>query len=314
MDSHGCRPAPDVSIVIPAYRAAGFIHRAIDSALEQHGVLVEVLVVDDACPLGTADAVEDRYGSSDQVSVIRFSENRGPAAARNAGFAAARGTWVAVLDADDAFEPGRLAHLVPLGRDRAADVVADNVRLVDPVRGTVGPPRITSVTAPTEITLHALVAAARPGTGELDYGLLKPMFRRAFLDAGTARYPEDVRHGEDFLFYVDLLHAGARFLLVPEPGYLWTVRSSGQSQTKVDYLAQVADARRLQQLDWVRADPSLVSLLDDRARGLLRLQDTWNYTQALKGSRYLGAVAACIRHPHLMRRALRAVASRLGAH
>lgn len=304
------RPA-DVSVVIPAYRAAAFIERAIDSALDQPGVVVGVVVVDDACPLDTASAVEERYGDSDQVTVIRLAENRGPAAARNAGFAAARGTWVAVLDADDAFEPGRLARLVQQGGD--ADVVADNVRLYDTVQGTISDARITSVTSPTDVSLHALAAAARPGTGELDYGLLKPMFRREFLALSGVQYPEDVRHGEDFLFYVALLHAGARFLLLPEVGYLWTTRSSGQSQTKVDYLAQVADVRKLQEQDWVRADPALVSLLEDRARALLRLQNFWTYRRALQESRYLGAAAACVRHPHVMRRALRSVASRVGS-
>ncbi len=43
----------DVSFVIPAYLAVDFINRAIDSALAQSGVQLEIIVVDDACPMGT---------------------------------------------------------------------------------------------------------------------------------------------------------------------------------------------------------------------------------------------------------------------
>lgn len=291
----------DVSVVVPAYRAAEFVGRAIDSALGQTGVSVEVVVVDDACPEGTGDAVERQYADRNEVRVLRQPHNQGPSAARNAGIDAARGTWVAVLDADDAYEPGRLAHLVRSGVQHDADVVADNVRFLDVATGERSEPRLRSVTGPTLLDVHALAAGGRPGTGELDLGLLKPCYRRDFLDRSALRYPEDVRHGEDFLYYVALVQAGARFLVLPEAGYLWTLRSSGHSRTHVDYLSQVTDTRRLQRSESVREDERLVALLDERAAALVRLHQAQTYAEALREGRYARALATCLRHPHLVR-------------
>ncbi|QIG48814.1 glycosyltransferase family 2 protein [Nordella sp. HKS 07] len=86
----------DISVVLPAFRSSGFIDRAINSAPELSGVYLEVVVVEDACPLHTADAVEARYGTRDDLRLIRLPVNQAPGGARNAGFQAARGEWIAV--------------------------------------------------------------------------------------------------------------------------------------------------------------------------------------------------------------------------
>ncbi len=56
-----------------------------------------------------------------------MDRNGGPAAARNAGLAVARGEWIAVLDADDMYTPSRLKRLIELAETNRADVVADNL-------------------------------------------------------------------------------------------------------------------------------------------------------------------------------------------
>lgn len=301
----------DVSVVIPAFNAAPFIDRAIDSALAQTEVRIEVLVVDDACPLGTADAVEARYGRRDEVNVIRLAENGGPSGARNAGFRAARGEWIAVLDADDMFDPGRLARLVDVGRRDRADVVADNVRLFNPARGTLSDGKIRSITQPERIDLHAFVAGARPGTGELDFGLLKPIFRRSFVNSMPHLYPPEIRHGEDFLFYFELLRKGAAFIILPQPGYQWTVRSSGNSQTHADYASMIRDAEKLQALPGVRDDHRLVQLLAERCAALADFERTHRYRQALRQGRYAAALSQGLRHPRLLMRSVQGISRRL---
>ena len=93
------RPAdhPLVSAIIPAYNAATFIGRSIESALAQTHHLLEIIVVDDGSRDDTA-AVAATY----PVTVIR-QENGGPASARNTGAKAASGEWLAFLDHDDSW-------------------------------------------------------------------------------------------------------------------------------------------------------------------------------------------------------------------
>jgi len=95
-----------VSVVIPTYNRAAFLRRAIDSVLDQEGVAVECIVVDDGSSDDTPALVA---GYGDRVRLVR-QPNRGPAAARNAGIQVASHEWIAFLDSDDWFAPGKLAR------------------------------------------------------------------------------------------------------------------------------------------------------------------------------------------------------------
>lgn len=93
-----------VSVVIPAYNVGAHISEAIDSVLAQDYSEMELVVVDDGSKDDTADVVETRYP---QVTLIRKA-NGGAATARNAGIRAAQGEFIAFLDADDIWLPGKL--------------------------------------------------------------------------------------------------------------------------------------------------------------------------------------------------------------
>ena len=99
-----------VSLVIATFNHARSLDAALDSALAQTLGDLEVIVVDDGSTDDTA-TVLSRYAH--RVRVIRQT-NRGLAAARNAGLAAARGTYVSFLDADDLVMPTKLAEQVAL--------------------------------------------------------------------------------------------------------------------------------------------------------------------------------------------------------
>ncbi|HEY0977966.1 MAG TPA: glycosyltransferase [Flavobacteriales bacterium] len=96
----------NVSVIIPTYRRPGDVEAAVKSALIQSEVL-EVLVCDD----GSGDATEARIRSIDdaRVSWIPGPHAGRPAVPRNRGLAAAKGEWIAFLDDDDSWMPGKLA-------------------------------------------------------------------------------------------------------------------------------------------------------------------------------------------------------------
>src|SRR5260370_20951877 len=109
-----------VSVIIPVFNAADTIAAAIESALAQEfaGEL-EVIVVNDGSTDATSSVLDAYRG---RVTVLD-RVNGGPAAARNAGVRAARGEYVAFLDADDIWMPGKLEKtLAALDSDSAAMV------------------------------------------------------------------------------------------------------------------------------------------------------------------------------------------------
>lgn len=96
--------SPRFSVVIPAYNAAATIARTLNSVLAQTCPAHEIIVVDDGSSDNTAEVVAV-YG--DLVTYL-WQKNAGPSSARNRGVEAASGDWIAFLDADDWYYPGRL--------------------------------------------------------------------------------------------------------------------------------------------------------------------------------------------------------------
>lgn len=96
---------PTVSIVIPAYNAEDYIREAVDSALAQTHRDREIIVVDDS---STDDTPLILKGYGDRIRVHRQG-NTGVSGARNTGARLATGDWIAFLDADDVWQPTKLA-------------------------------------------------------------------------------------------------------------------------------------------------------------------------------------------------------------
>lgn len=97
------------SVVVPAYRAQGYLRESLDSLLAQGFTDWEALVVDDASPDGGAAIAAEYAGQDPRVRPLALPDHTGAGAARNAGIAAATGDYLLFLDADDLLLPGALA-------------------------------------------------------------------------------------------------------------------------------------------------------------------------------------------------------------
>lgn len=95
---------PLISVIIPTYNRAKWLPRAIDSVLAQDDAAHELLVIDDGSTDDTA-ALMARYRQ------VRYYQHphKGVSAARNHGIRAAKGSWLAFLDSDDAWAPNKLS-------------------------------------------------------------------------------------------------------------------------------------------------------------------------------------------------------------
>lgn len=102
----GCEMiAARISVIVPCYNAARYVGAALRSVLAQEGERLELIVVDDGSSDGSADLVVQGFPG---VTLLRQT-NQGAAAARNLGVRHASGEWIAFLDADDLWLPGKIA-------------------------------------------------------------------------------------------------------------------------------------------------------------------------------------------------------------
>ena len=121
---------PLVSVVMPAYRCADTIGAAIESALNQQ-VPLEVIVVDDCSGENLEEILKD-YLPDSRVRLLKNPHNLGAARSRNRGVEAARGAYVAFLDADDIWAPEKLPKQLELLEQTGLVLCATGRELMTP--------------------------------------------------------------------------------------------------------------------------------------------------------------------------------------
>lgn len=99
---------PAVTVALPVYNGARFVHRAISSVVAQQGWDVNIVAVDDGSTDDSADVLAALAAHDARIEVITFDRNRGVAAARNAAMAHRDDPLVAMIDQDDTGYPGGL--------------------------------------------------------------------------------------------------------------------------------------------------------------------------------------------------------------
>ena len=302
---------PEVSFLVALHAGDDTVGNAIASALAQHDVTSEVIVVDDCSPGGTAPAAcELASRHPDRVRVVCRERNGGPAAARNDAIAIARGHWVAVLDSDDTIAPGRTRAMLALAGD--ADAMIDNpVVLRDGAAVSMFPD--TAWEALGQIDLATF--ARRNGLFERGFtlGYAKPMIRRSVLRRHGIRYDEALRIGEDYQLLADLLAVGARLRAVPVSGYRYHVREGSISRVlSLDHVhaLRAADARH--RALWPDQTASVANAIEARAASLRRAEAFLGIVDALKEGRWRDAVGLSMRCPEATRLLAIPVAARLG--
>jgi succinoglycan biosynthesis protein ExoO len=281
---------PAVTVLIAAYQAEPFLGGAVASALNQTFRDLEVLVVDDGSRDRTVEVARTAAGGDPRLSVLRLTRNGGVSAARNAGLRAARGRWIAPLDADDAFAEQRLAQLVGEADRLGADLLADDVVAV-----RNGVPTLGGFAAPLcgrRPTAAQFVALDVLGSDTMSIGYMKPLMRRAFLEHRGLEYPEDIYAGEDFHLYVRCLLHGAQLRFVGGGYYRANVRDESLSRGDPERV-YAAFARSIEALRSEAAelgDRDAVRALDRRSTDIVAYRAYSRFSDAMHAGRVIEAL------------------------
>lgn len=243
-----------VSVVIPVYNAGTFINEAVDSALSQD-VEMEIVLVDDAstdesveiviqhlreCYAGCEnDATSVEHGAgigsceevfavqgiwagtcrNTFVRIYRNKENRGVAETRNTGVKLAQGEYIALLDADDKWMPGKLAHQMKMLQDTGACLCNTARLLIREDGSSTG----HVIHTPERISLSMLKKTNYINCSSV-------LVRRDVL----LRYP--MCHGEDahedYLAWLMLLQEYDCVVGIDEPYLLYRLSEQGKSRNK----------------------------------------------------------------------------------
>jgi succinoglycan biosynthesis protein ExoO len=307
-----------LSVIVAAYNAQETIERALRSALDQTRPVAEIIVVDDVSTDQTRSIVRSMAASDPRIILIESPANQGPSAARNLGLRAAKGDWIGVLDADDAWSLDRVQVIMDAIARFEVDVVTDNQLLYDAGVGEVTrvgfpPARGTRWIKPIDVFEQDIQMGA-----EFSFGILKPVIRRTFLESHGLSYDGSIRYGEDLLFLADMLLSRARVLLIPEPLYIYTTLVGGRSGKasphsksvpRFDLFAEAVEARRLKYREVITAD---IDRAMKRLSRRFRLVHESNLARAERRTRGLFAYALYVgRRPSVLAEVLRSRATYL---
>jgi glycosyltransferase involved in cell wall biosynthesis len=220
--------APLVSVIVPLYNCQRFVREALDSVLRQDVADMEIVAVDDGSSDDTLRAVE-RMGAP--VRVLR-QRNLGPAAARNRAVRESRGRYLAFIDGDDVWLPGKLgAQLDCAESDGACPIVFTQFAYWRP--DPAGHYRRAE-----EVARDAHSALASDAWSGWLYPqillrtpihIITALIRRDVYEA-VGGFDETLRGGSDYDFWIK---AGARFPAQRMPGCFALYRLHGGGVTSV---------------------------------------------------------------------------------
>jgi glycosyltransferase involved in cell wall biosynthesis len=205
---------PRVSVVIRCYRQATYLPEAVAAVVAQGFVDWEIVIVNDGSPDDTSAAARQLAARHpDRRIRLVEQENLGPPRALNSGVAAAAGSLILVLDADDAIHPVFLERAVAaLDADRGADIVLTDVVLfgAEAKVWKMGP-----------FTLEALVQRNRLCCTSL-------YRRRLWEEAGG--YAVNMELGyEDWDFWIGCAERGARAIHLRQPLFFYRMHAAAET-------------------------------------------------------------------------------------
>ena len=187
---------PLVSIITPFYNAARWIPETMASVRAQTLTDWEQILVDDSSTDDSATIVEAMACQDPRFRLLRAPYNGGPVAARNMALDAARGRFIAFLDADDLWLPQKLARSIEWMTERGYDFIYHDYRHISHDGSRVG----KVVCGPDTLTMRAL--HTHRGTG-----CLTVVIDRDAIPA--LRFPLIAPyHAEDFALWAQLLNEG----------------------------------------------------------------------------------------------------------
>ena len=119
-----------VSIVVPVYNVEQYIHRAINSLLNQTYPFLEIILVDDGSP-DNCPQICDEYARKDNRITVIHKKNGGLSDARNVGLNIAKGEYITFLDSDDYLCSNAIEIFLKAIREQNVDVVCSGLNIID---------------------------------------------------------------------------------------------------------------------------------------------------------------------------------------
>ena len=211
----------DVSVIIPVYNTEKYLSACIDSVLQQTDVSLEIILVDDGSKDSSGNICDNYAEKYDNIKVIHIP-NSGPATAKNIGLKQAQGNYIALTDSDDKMEPLMLCKMVSAGYEYDVDIICCNYKQVDE-QGHVSHLNSTNL---QYVLNHEDGLIHFFSKNKIYSQCWTKLYKRQMLVDNNIENDPGLRTDEDFIFNIRAFIKARTTVIVDEPLYEYTHRSS----------------------------------------------------------------------------------------
>lgn len=208
-----------ISIIMAAYNAEKTIEQAVTSVLNQTYPNFELLVVNDCSKDRTVELVKSIVAKDGRVRLISNVKNCGVSYTRKHGLEEAKGSWIAILDSDDAWAPEKLEKQIDLQKKVNADLLFTGSAFMDSDGRSID----WYLHAPSEVTYRQL----------LKQNILSNSSALVRKELYTEHYAIGDGMHEDFAIWLSILKEGRKAYGVDEPLLTYRIAKSSKSGNKV---------------------------------------------------------------------------------
>lgn len=210
---------PIISVIIPVYKVESYLHRCIDSILNQEYKNLEVILVNDGSPDNCGN-ICDEYAQQDNRIKVIHKENGGLSDARNTGLEIASGEYVAFIDSDDVIHPQMYTRLYNLIQKTGAEVAqCEYVRFDKELNLQTINESQTELVYTNIQALEALIE-----NNKLVPPVWNKLYKRELFS--NIRFPKGKIHEDEYTTY-KLFYAANKIAYIDLPMYYYFINNSG---------------------------------------------------------------------------------------
>ena len=230
-----------VSVIIPSYNTAEYIHRAIESSQRQTHSNIEIIIIDDGSKDDTLKIAKGYAEKDSRIKVIH-QDNAGVSSARNHGMREANGEYYVFLDSDDWLEDDAVEVLLDAQTEHPDKLIAANYYrgMIDDVKRIANDAGIQSCSLSIEEVAESFSGLWKKGFGMYSFHSLWAKIFRADICRKGIIFPEGIAYSEDAVFILDYIYetSGAFYINKPvmnillRPGSATHLRNNHEAMQK----------------------------------------------------------------------------------
>ena len=205
---------PELSVIVPVYKAENFLTPCVESLLSQSVSDLEIVLVEDGSPDRSGELCDALAERDPRIQVIH-QENAGVSCARNRGLQQAKGTYVGFVDSDDWVDSTMYAQLLALAAETGAEIAGCDGLYIsgeDRQPDTVKCLPESRVLTHGDMTPDVLI--------ELACSACYRVYRRSFLQAQNIQFPVGMKFSEDRVFNLYAMGYAQKVGYLKKPLYM----------------------------------------------------------------------------------------------